>query len=403
MYFCCIFLKVVSTVDGLQTITEYTYDVNGNRISMSTNGQVTDFVNDTLSDLTMVLVESSSEKTVVYTYGNDIISMSVDAQDDMDTSYMRYYLTDGHGDVRQLADKWGIVTDEYTYDAYGMLLYHEGDSDNHMLYAGQQYDDSTGLYNMRARYMDPSTGRFLSMDTYQGSIWEPTSLHKYTYTSGNPVMYQDVSGYSEATISNSGAAMAINAIITTAVFDHMVLGMYSRIVESINAVPDELANELKNDIIGDEEDFRNKILIFVVDDYEWRILFGDPPEDIGWQIEILPLPQKVGIEIVFMEIFENPSIWDLILHISQGKGNDQKVTSASQMQGQVIRGRAPIGVDRVDEGHEMGGKVIQPHVHFVDGTSLNQDGTVHDKRKGTPRITKKIRNWLEDNGWKGID
>lgn len=33
------------------------------------------------------------------------------------------------------------------------------------------------------------------MDTYQGSIFEPATLHKYLYANANPVMYFDPSGY----------------------------------------------------------------------------------------------------------------------------------------------------------------------------------------------------------------
>lgn len=44
--------------------------------------------------------------------------------------------------------------------------------------------------------MNPTTGTFISMDTYQGSIFEPATLHKYLYANANPVMYTDPSGYS---------------------------------------------------------------------------------------------------------------------------------------------------------------------------------------------------------------
>ena len=60
--------------------------------------------------------------------------------------------------------------------------------------------------------------------------------------------------------------------------------------------------------------------------------------------------------------------------------------------------QAPKEVDRVDGAHTEG---QQPHVHFKDGTSLNQDGTVHDAHKGTPNLTNSTRKWLEENGWKG--
>ena len=39
----------------------------------------------------------------------------------------------------------------------------------------------------RARYLNPNTGRFLSMDSYQGSGEDPLSLHKYLYAKSNPI------------------------------------------------------------------------------------------------------------------------------------------------------------------------------------------------------------------------
>lgn len=41
-------------------------------------------------------------------------------------------------------------------------------------------------------------------------------------------------------------------------------------------------------------------------------------------------------------------------------------------------------------------KWAKPHVHFKDATSLNYDGMVHDKHKGIPKISNKVRKeWLE--------
>ena len=42
--------------------------------------------------------------------------------------------------------------------------------------------------------MNPATGNFLTMDTYEGSIYDPDTLHKYLYANGNPVTYSDPSG-----------------------------------------------------------------------------------------------------------------------------------------------------------------------------------------------------------------
>ena len=67
------------------------------------------------------------------------------------------------------------------------------------------------------------------------------------------------------------------------------------------------------------------------------------------------------------------------------------------MQRQVEKGQAPKDVDRVEKPHVEG---QQPHVHFKDGTSLKQDGTIHDKHKGIPNPSNKVKDWLKNNGWK---
>ncbi len=42
--------------------------------------------------------------------------------------------------------------------------------------------------------MNPETGSFTSMDTWQGDLYEPVTLHKYLYANANPVKYKDPSG-----------------------------------------------------------------------------------------------------------------------------------------------------------------------------------------------------------------
>jgi peptidoglycan hydrolase-like protein with peptidoglycan-binding domain len=71
--------------------------------------------------------------------------------------------------------------------------------------------------------------------------------------------------------------------------------------------------------------------------------------------------------------------------------------SPGNLQKKVEKGQAPKEVDRVDKPHVPGQK---PHAHFKDGTSLNNDGTVHDAHKGTPNPSNKTTEWLENNGWK---
>ncbi|HVV01963.1 MAG TPA: RHS repeat-associated core domain-containing protein, partial [Verrucomicrobiae bacterium] len=46
----------------------------------------------------------------------------------------------------------------------------------------------------RARWYDVSSGRFFTMDAYQGDIENPAGLHKYMYVWDNPVNMVDPTG-----------------------------------------------------------------------------------------------------------------------------------------------------------------------------------------------------------------
>ena len=88
--------------------------------------------------------------------------------------------------VRGLTDETGAITDTFVFDAFGNETARTGATDNSYGFQGEE-KDATGLYYLRARYMDPSTGTFTSMDTYAGSLSDPMSLHKYLFANANPV------------------------------------------------------------------------------------------------------------------------------------------------------------------------------------------------------------------------
>ena len=134
----------------------------------------------------MLKAENSSE-TIYYTKGFELISRRTgqDAQ---------YYLFDGGMSVRGLTDETGAITDTFVFDAFGNEVARTGTTDNSYGFQGEEHD-STGLYYLRARYMDPSTATFTLMDTYAGSLSDPMSLHKYMFANSNPVKYCDPSGH----------------------------------------------------------------------------------------------------------------------------------------------------------------------------------------------------------------
>jgi RHS repeat-associated protein len=171
------------------------YDAFGNRVSKTVNGVTTKYlVEDDVNPtgLPQVLEEVQNGVAVrTYTYGLQRISESQFIDNVWTTSFYGY---DGGGNVRQLINSAGTVTDEYEYDAYGNSFTKSGTTPNNYLYRGEQYDSDLGLYYLRARYYNPATGRFLARDPEDGKAFDPKSLHKYLYAGGDPVNAIDPTG-----------------------------------------------------------------------------------------------------------------------------------------------------------------------------------------------------------------
>ncbi|MBI3661728.1 MAG: RHS repeat-associated core domain-containing protein [Acidobacteria bacterium] len=126
---------------------------------------------------------------------------------------------DGHGSVRQLTDSAGAVTDTYTYDAFGNLISRTftgtSPTPNHYLYAGEQFDEDLNLYYNRARYLDVRSGRFWTMDRFEGDSQSPLSLHKYLYASAEPVDNRDPSGFTTLAELTETAQIYVSNVATS--------------------------------------------------------------------------------------------------------------------------------------------------------------------------------------------
>ena len=199
------------------TITEtYTYDYLGNRTSKTTNGVTTEFTTDLSTGYSQVLKAETGTEIVYYTRGFELISRRVGTT-------VSYYLYDGGLSVRSLTDEYGTITDTLVFDAFGNETERTGTTDNNYGSQGEE-QDATGLYYLRARYMDPATGTFTSMDTYAGSISDPTSLHKYLFANANPVMNSDPSGNFTLYLSVLSSAMVNITVSSEDAKGKMIVG-----------------------------------------------------------------------------------------------------------------------------------------------------------------------------------
>ncbi len=164
----------------------FSYDGAGSRRAKTVSGVNTRYVLSILG-MSQVLLETNSSNAVQnhYVYGPTGLLYRVKA----DNTTYSYYHYDYRGSTTAITNEAQNVTHSYSYDPYGKVLAKTEADANPFQYVGQhgvQYESPT-LTFMRARYYDPTTGRFISEDP----IWH---LNLYPYSDNNPVMMIDPKG-----------------------------------------------------------------------------------------------------------------------------------------------------------------------------------------------------------------
>jgi RHS repeat-associated protein len=98
-----------------------------------------------------------------------------------------HFHADGLGSIVKHSNASGVATTTLRHSAYGAL---EAGTPSPFGYTGREWDVEANLYFYRERYLDVSTGRFISEDPtgFDGGI------NLYTYVLDNPVNFRDPMG-----------------------------------------------------------------------------------------------------------------------------------------------------------------------------------------------------------------
>jgi RHS repeat-associated protein len=164
----------VTASDGTKTRTDYVYD-----------GQM--MVEEVVQHFNAVGSALDSPTTVTYFQGPQG-PLYRKASTTTDPSW---YVYDGLGSVVGEVSVTGCMTAGKLFDVYGATRGYTGTPTTRQGFVGglgHETDDETGLVYMRARYYDPSSGRFVSEDpSHNGTNW-------FVYCSDNPVSRYDSNG-----------------------------------------------------------------------------------------------------------------------------------------------------------------------------------------------------------------
>jgi len=203
----------------------YAYDKNGNMLSKTNAGSVTSYVWDWESRLSSITLPNNTgtigfrydpfgrriQKTspngvTNYLYDGQNIVAEVSPLGAVLASYAQgagideplamqrggnavYYHADALGSVTSFTNASAQTVATYVYDSFGNTTATEGIS-NSFRYTGREDDSARGLYYYRARYYDPSIGRFVSEDPLRFADLS----NFYVYVHNRPVNATDPTG-----------------------------------------------------------------------------------------------------------------------------------------------------------------------------------------------------------------
>ena len=160
--------------DGLRQASSST-PTGGSAVSQS-------YVWNVQGSLPQVLMDGTN----AYVYASGVAPTE---QVNLATGAITYLVTDSLGSVRGLVSSSGSLTGTASYDAWGNPESAGGLAATTPFGFAGGYTDTDGLIYLQARYYEPSTGQFISVDPLIAQTLQP-----YAYAGGDPVRNTDPSG-----------------------------------------------------------------------------------------------------------------------------------------------------------------------------------------------------------------
>ena len=187
---------VMITSDGtVLKKAKYIYDAYNRRIAKVVNADGESAITPTEErfvydgDHIALVFDGDGNQTHRYLHGPKIDQVLAEETADGRT---RWALTDHQGSVRDVIDNQGTVLNHITYDSFGQVTNQSNPTAYFRFgYTGRELDQESGQYFYRARYYDPSVGRFISEDPIG---FDAGDTNLYRYVSNSSPNYVDPTG-----------------------------------------------------------------------------------------------------------------------------------------------------------------------------------------------------------------
>lgn len=214
----------------VNTITSYSHNALGQRVSKSTDNTSTLFGYSEQGQLTGVYnQDGSAREEIIYFAGAPVATIR--------GAEVFYIDTDHLGTPRHITNNTNTNVWSWESDAFGTTAPVEAKVGKgktayyfnfNLRFAGQYYDDETGLHYNYFRDYDPSTGRYVQSDP----IGLAGGLNTYGYVGGNSLRYIDPYGL----IICTGGGSVETLVCTSS--EQSVTGIDPLQTSKINSEPD---------------------------------------------------------------------------------------------------------------------------------------------------------------------
>lgn len=179
-------LSAANTIGAATTSATYIYNGDGLRVGKqrTVNGLGVNFpvTWDLAASVPLILTDGTN----AYVYGAGGQPLE---QINSVTGTVTWLHSDRQGSVRALSSSLGVVAGTTNYDPYGQTITVTGSATSPLGYDGEYTDPESGLVYLRARYYDPRTAQFLTVDP----AYARTGA-RYAYANDQPLTNSDPTG-----------------------------------------------------------------------------------------------------------------------------------------------------------------------------------------------------------------
>lgn len=176
-----LFSKTTLSPTYASSTTLFLYDGDGVRVAKIEDGKTTLYVGELEKET------ETGKVTRYYSLGGKRVATLTTYNSQLTTKYL---VTDHLGSTRSLTNSSGslISSSLISYFPYGTIRNPPTPSSPSRQYTSQINDSTTGLYFYNARYYNPQTANFLTVDS------QNQRTNRYSYSLNNPLKYTDPSG-----------------------------------------------------------------------------------------------------------------------------------------------------------------------------------------------------------------